>query len=104
MLDNNNEPTTWLVPRGHKASNLICGTHPTLAMRITSHPAAQEICNMMNSPLISTSINLTAEEPVLSIDKIPANLQQQVDLVVAGADGSGHPSKIIHLEENKVIR
>ncbi len=104
MLNSNSVATTWLVPHRNNISHLLCGNHSTLAIRLTSHPVAREICNKMNSPLVSTSVNITSTKPLLSLNNIPDKLREQVDMIVAGAPGSGRPSKIVHIEEEKVIR
>ena len=60
-----NEPdiVTWIVNKTDKVPSWVSGNHNSIAIRITKHPIASALCEASDSPLISTSANISGEEP-----------------------------------------
>lgn len=56
-------PHTWLVPKGHRTPRFLTGCHPTLAVRVTSHPEAAGLCYALGTALVSTSANRSGQKP-----------------------------------------
>ncbi|TQV88360.1 L-threonylcarbamoyladenylate synthase [Aliikangiella coralliicola] len=96
--------TTWLIPRQANVSELLCGQHPKLAVRITQHPVANAICEELNSALVSTSCNLAGEEALTSELQVKTLMPEGIDYVVGGEVGGQSPSRIVDIETGVVVR
>jgi len=98
-------PVTWIVPRGRLAHPLLCGSHPGLAVRITSNPIAAAICNAVDSPITSTSANLSGKPTARNRFVLRRQFAQRVDYLVPGDCGPATgASEIRELTTNKVLR
>ena len=53
------KPVTWIVPAADDVSPLVRGNHSGIAVRLTAHPVAKALCDVVDSPLVSTSANLS---------------------------------------------
>lgn len=98
-------PITWIAPAGRKVDPLIRGDHDSVAIRITTHRVARLICEAADSPIVSTSANLSGRP----VARNQANLRRQfgslVDYVVPGPCGpADSPSEIRDLMDGKVFR
>lgn len=98
-------PVTWIVPASASAPTLIRGNHSSIAIRVTAHPVARALCEAIDSPLVSTSANLSGRPPTRKAFVLRRNLGALVDYVVPGncgpADG---PSEIRNLASGEVLR
>lgn len=56
-------PHTWLVPAADSCPAWLCGSHPTLAVRVTAHRDAARLCKLAGMALVSTSANLSGDRP-----------------------------------------
>lgn len=54
---------TYLMPARHSAPRWLRGAHDTLAVRITAHRQAAQLCRNANSALVSTSANRSGQCP-----------------------------------------
>lgn len=104
LLTPTTTPTTWLVPAAKNHPSLVLGKYDKLAVRFTTHPIAHELCELVGEAIISTSINVTGEAPALQLGEISPIILKQLDLVLAGAEGSGQPSEIRDLLTDKIQR
>ncbi len=98
-------PVTWIVPAGSRVASLIRGDNDGIAIRITTSPVAQSICTAVQSPIVSTSANLS-DHPVVR-DQLDLHRQFRglVDYIVPGDCGpSSGPSEIRILATGKVLR
>jgi L-threonylcarbamoyladenylate synthase len=98
-------PTTWLCPASDKALDLITGSTGKIALRITKHPVAYEICRILNYPIVSTSANLTGKKPLTNAQEVAASFEGDIDSIIEGeVDITKSPSRIIDLLSKKVLR
>jgi len=99
------KPITWIAPAAQNIDPLIRGDNDTVAVRITTHPVAQSICKLLNSPIISTSANLSGQPVAQNQTSLRRQFDGLVDYVVPGPCGpSDRPSEIRDLINGKVIR
>lgn len=99
------QPTTWLVPAAEDISPLLCGSHTTIAVRITRHPGSCALCLAVNSAIVSTSANLSGEPSPKAWESLSPAIASKVDLVLQSRCGnSERPSQIRHLRNGQVIR
>ena len=98
-------PVTWIVPAGRRVAPIIRGEHEGLAVRITSNPVAAAICNAVDSPIVSTSANLSGKTVARNRIVLRRQFAQRVDYIVPGDCGpASGASEIRDLSSNKVLR
>ncbi len=98
-------PVTWIVSPGPNVHPLVRGEHSGLAIRITTHPIAAAICEAVDSPIVSTSANLSGKPAARNHFVLRRQFAQRVDYIVPGDCGpvSG-ASEIRDLASGKVLR
>jgi L-threonylcarbamoyladenylate synthase len=84
---------------------LVTAGFDTLGVRVPDYLPIREIIRKAETPIITTSANLSGERPALTIHDLPAEILENVDFVLdAGKCGSGNPSTIINLVTGKTLR
>ena len=56
-------PHTWIIPTQPWVPKSLTGNRNTLAVRVTNHPVAAQICKYFGGPIVSTSANPTGFQP-----------------------------------------
>ena len=98
-------PVTWIVPPGPKVTPLLCGEHATIAVRLTTNPTAKALCQIVDSPLVSTSANLSGKPTARNRYVLRRQFAGIVDYVVPGDCGpASGPSEIRDFVSGKVLR
>ncbi len=88
-------PVTWTFPAAHGLPQWIRGAHSTVAIRVTAHPIASELCRVFNQPLVSTSANIEGQPPVVKDEDIEKIFPEGIDGVVTGSlGGLAKPTEI----------
>lgn len=97
---------TWLIPDPNGwAPAWVRGSHDSVAIRVTAHPLVQQLCDQLDSPLVSTSANFAGEPSLLTQISVTEAFEQQIDGVLAGeTSGNPSPSQIRDLRTGDVIR
>ncbi len=96
---------TWIVPPGNKVTPLQRGDNPGIAVRLTTNPIARSICDAVNSPLVSTSANLSGRPVARNRFVLRRQFLSLVDYLVPGDCGpASGPSEIRHLLTGQVLR
>lgn len=99
------QPVTWIVPPGPKVSASLRGRHETIAVRITTNPTAKALCEAADSPLVSTSANLTGKPTARNRLVLRRQFGTVVDYIVPGDCGPATgPSEIRDFASGKVLR
>jgi len=98
-------PITWIAPAGEKANYLIRGDNAGIAVRITTNPVARAICIAVDSPIVSTSANLSGRAVARNQFILRRQFASRVDYIVPGPCGpSAGPSEIRDLLSGDVLR
>jgi L-threonylcarbamoyladenylate synthase len=98
-------PVTWIVPTGPKASPLLSGHHDTIAVRLTTNPVAKALCDAADSPLVSTSANLSGKPTARNRFVLRRQFADVVDYIVPGDCGpASGPSEIRDYASGRVLR
>lgn len=98
-------PTTWLVKKSAQTPPWISGAHEKLAVRITLHPPAQQLCAALGSPIVSTSANPGGHPPARSRMLLHRYFAGRIDFELPGDVGSLHnPTRIIDIDSGQIIR
>ncbi len=98
-------PVTWLLPAAPGVPHWLTGGSGALAVRVTDHPLAAQLCRSCDSALVSTSANRAGRSPLMSALAVRRQLGREVDYVLAGPlGGRARPSEIRDGRTGKVIR
>jgi len=98
-------PITWIVSPGPFVHSLLRGDNDGIAVRLTTNPIARSLCNAVDSPLVSTSANLTGRPTARNRYVLRRQFMQRVDYVVPGDCGPvDGPSEIREFLTGKVLR
>lgn len=98
-------PTTWLLPAAPNLPFWLTGRHQTLAVRVTDHPLAAELCNACRSPLISTSANLSGHRPARDPMAVRRQFGQGTAYILHGEVGPlSQPTPIRDALSGQLIR
>lgn len=79
-----NPGITWLVPARENISHLITGNFTTVAIRICQKPTIAQITQLLDSPLISTSANISHQPVAKNAQEIEKIFTTQLDLIIDG--------------------
>ena len=75
-------PIAWIVPPGPQVSGLLRGIHANIAVRITTNATARELCLAVDSPLVSTSANLSGHETPTTAKGVAEQLGDSLPLLL----------------------
>ncbi len=88
-------PNTWLLPAADDLPFWLSGSHDTLAVRVTDHPIAAGLCMACNSPLVSTSANISTHHPAQNTIQVRTQLGERPDIIIHGATGGQKSASVI---------
>ena len=98
-------PTTWIAPARPFTPRWLTGKHNSIAVRITSHPAANALCEQFGGAIVSTSANPGGLAPARSTLKVRSYFDEQIDYLLRGNTPiEANPSEIRDLITDKVLR
>ncbi len=98
-------PTTWLLPAKPEVPELLRGNHNTIAVRVTNHPLAKQLCKQWGSALVSTSANVSGQAPALSAAQVEQTFNENIDFILEGDIGDQQqPTQIRDGQTGKIIR
>jgi L-threonylcarbamoyladenylate synthase len=98
-------PLTWVLPCLPEIPAWLRGEHDTLAVRITTHPLANELCRQWGGPLVSTSANLHGRNPARDALAVRKAFNGRLDYILHGSTGKSHaPSRICDGITGKILR
>jgi len=98
-------PITWIAPPGPLVTPILRGDNNGIAVRLTTHPVALSLCNEVESPLVSTSANISGRPIARNRFVLRRQFMQRVDYIVPGDCGSASgPSEIRDLLTGQVLR
>jgi len=98
-------PTTWICPLRANVPRWLHGRHHTIAVRITTHPIAQQLCQQFGSAIVSTSANPAGLKPAHNTLEVKRYFGNQLDYILNGhCAPHAQPSQLIELMSGRVIR
>jgi len=96
---------TQVLPANPNISPLLTGQFKNIAVRITDHPDVVALCKHTGKPIVSTSANLSGEQPAKTWQTLDAKLVAMIDYVIKTDTLSyQQPSKIINGISGEVFR
>ena len=98
-------PHTWILAARPRTPRWITGGRPAVAVRVTAHPGARELCRRVGDALVSTSANLSRRPPHRRLLRLRRDLGREVDYVLAGElGGAERPTTIRDGRTGQVLR
>lgn len=105
LLSETPVPTSWVVRAGPLAAPWITGGRDTLAVRLSRHALASELCEAAGGPLVSTSANRRGRLPARSAVTVRRQFGRAVDFVLGGPTGGGDkPSELRVAATGELLR
>ncbi len=77
----------------------VCGGM-TVGVRIPRHPFSR-IVEKLGIPLVTTSVNLSGEKPMIDLDTLSPGIKKGVDFIIYESKKDASPSQIIDLVGGK---
>ena len=98
--------TTWLIEASQSVPVWIRGSHSTIAVRVSAHPACQQLCLATQSALVSTSANPASYEPARTIATLCDYFSDtDIDAIFDAPLGQSlQPTEIRDSRSNRIIR
>ncbi len=96
---------TWIIPARAWVPKILTGNRNTLAVRVTNHPVAAQICRFFGSPIVSTSANPSGFRPPRTLIQLRKYFTGKKLFVVPGATGKlNRPTTIQNAITGEEIR
>lgn len=98
-------PYTWVFPTKPQTPTWLKGEHDSLAVRITAHPIAAELCEILGHALVSTSANIHQQPAARTANEIQQYFPSGIDLIIDEPVGTlDKPTTIKDALTGKVLR
>jgi L-threonylcarbamoyladenylate synthase len=98
-------PHTWVLDARADAPRWITGGRASVAVRLTAHTVAADLCRTVGEALVSTSANLSRRPPHRRLLRLRRDLGAGVDYVLAGPlGGLATPTAIRDGRTGRVLR
>lgn len=97
-------PVTWVLPALPQTPRWLTGRFDTLAVRVSDHPAVQELCRQFGKPLVSTSANLSGQSPCRNVEEVLRQFGDRFPVLRGETGGRLNPSEIRDIISGDIIR
>ncbi|GAA4895465.1 Sua5/YciO/YrdC/YwlC family protein [Ferrimonas pelagia] len=98
-------PVTWVMPAKAGTPRWLTGQFDSIAVRISAHPVVSDLCCAFGGALVSTSANLSGEEPARQGEQVLIDLGKHIQGVVIGeVGGNASPSTIRDAKSGAILR
>jgi L-threonylcarbamoyladenylate synthase len=97
-------PVTWVVPASATCSPLLTGGRATIAVRVTAHPGAAQLCRSAGMALVSTSANRSGQKPAKTAAACRRMFGGRVRVIAGRIGQRRRPSTLIDLATGTVLR
>jgi L-threonylcarbamoyladenylate synthase len=99
-------PHTWIMPAQDSLPTNIVGVHAGVAVRVTAHGVAANLCEKFGGALISTSANLNGQKAARSLSEVTQQFENSslYGVLDAPLGGDIAPSEIRDAISNVLVR
>lgn len=95
---------TYLMPVRSTCPRWLRGEHDTLAVRLTAHPAARELCRGTGMALVSTSANFSGQRPAKTYAECRRLFGASVRVLPGQVGKRKQPSSIRGWADGRIVR
>jgi len=99
-------PYTFVLPMGSGVPKKMASADHAVGIRIPNHPITLALAKEFGSPIITTSVNTSNEQPINAIGDLSHMFTSAVAVIIDGGPLENQPSSIIDFTEDipRVIR
>jgi L-threonylcarbamoyladenylate synthase len=97
-------PVTWALPATRTCPAWLTGKHKTIAVRVTAHPDASELCRLAGTALVSTSANKSGYPPLTTAEQCERIFGKAVRIWPGKIGRRKRPSTLIDFASGKILR
>lgn len=97
-------PHTWLVPAAKRCPAILTGHHPTIAVRVTAHKPAADLCHQAGMALVSTSANRSGCQPAKTTRDCYRLFGNSIRIIAGRVGKRRKPSTIQDLKTGRILR
>jgi L-threonylcarbamoyladenylate synthase len=98
-------PHTFVLDARADAPRWITGGRSSVAVRLTAHPVAAELCRAVGDAVVSTSANVSRRPPHRRLLRLRHDLGKRVDYVLPGPLGAlAAPTTIRDARSGRILR
>ena len=98
-------PHTWVFPRSPATPDWLARSHQGIALRVTAHPPAAQLCSAFGSALVSTSANRHGAPPAHNTAEVRAAFGDELAYILDGAVGElARPTPIRDAVSGELLR
>ena len=103
LIKNYDFPPTIIYPNCKSKYSFLANELNEISFRVTPLNELKKIINKLNSPIISSSANISGNEFPKSLDNISQSILNSVDLILNfEVKSSGKPSEVIKINKGKI--
>lgn len=88
-------PLTLVFPAKPAVSPLLTGGTGTIGVRLTPHPLARRLIDLLGRPITATSANISRHEPARTAGQVKLFFQNRLDYVVDGGPADEGPGSTV---------
>ena len=98
-------PQTWVLPRSAQTPPWLAGGHSGIALRVTAHALAAQLCRAFGAAIVSTSANRHGEPPARSAAEVRSAFGDELAYILDGPTGGlDRPTPIRDAIDGEIIR
>lgn len=98
-------PYTWIFPASMSVPSWIRGDFSTIAVRVTRHPIARDLCEAFNGPIVSTSANHGGDIPARTYEEVLEYFPKGLNGIIKGETGKQlKPTQMRDVQTGKIVR
>jgi L-threonylcarbamoyladenylate synthase len=97
-------PVTWILPAKEAVPDYLRGQHDTIAVRVTAHKQTATLCRQFGGAIVSTSANVTGQQPAKSIRQVHWQLPKVKTLLTGQCGDLDKPTQIRDGQTGAILR
>lgn len=98
-------PQTWVLPRSAQTPSWLAGAHAGIALRVTAHALAAQLCRAFGGALVSTSANRHGQPPARTAGEVRSAFGSELAYILDGPTGGlERPTPIRDAIDGEIIR
>jgi len=98
-------PQTWVLPRSTQTPPWLAGAHAGIALRVTAHVLAAQLCRAFGAAIVSTSANRHGEPPARTAADVRSAFGEELAYILDGPTGGlDRPTPIRDAIDGEIIR